>query len=397
MSRNSAFVALILSVLIVSSTLNCFTLVRAELSDVDYVIETTVTFSNNGTTIWNLTEDDRAISLFMNNTWQTVYLTEHSCLIERKEPDEDGNPIAILELPKSQLTPGENVTYTVTYNVESKPRSLPYLNEQESWNLTRIPPDLRDEYCIEGDTWQVSDPMVNETAHTIAGSETNVLSLVEELVAWIWNNIHYPPQDDPKLSHEVPLYPNQTLLYREGDCDDQAILFITFCRILGIPSFLQIGCIYGQEFTDQQSSWNGTVTSVLKQIAWHGWAMVYVPPWGWLPVDLTYVMGGRGNPLNAMTTGAVTSERTIQYMNISQRAHLAESREYRDLLIENQFYIYQEDEMSSESQNFLEEFIERWILWLLIGAGVIIGVVVAVIGYILKTGRQRFEESNRRD
>ena len=396
-SRNTAVVAFMLFMLIASVAFRSVAISKAETLDADYVIQTSVTFSNNGITVWNLTKEDREISLFMNNTWQTVYLTELSCPIEMTETDEDGNSIAILQLPKSQLESGDSVNYTVTYSIESKPRSISHLDEQESGNLIEIPPDLRDEYCNRSDTWQIDDPMLIETAHTIAGSETNVLSLVEELVAWIWNNIDYPPQDKPKISHEVPLYPNQTLLYREGDCDDQAILLITLCRICGIPSFLQVGCIYGQEFTDQQSSWNGTVTSVLKRIAWHGWAMVYVPPWGWLPVDLTFVMSEQGVPLNAIMTGAVTSPRTIQYMNISQREHLASSREYRDLLIENQFHIYQEDEMSPVSQNFLEEFIERWILWLLIGVGVIIGALIAVIGYILKAGRKRFEESNRRD
>ena len=396
-SINTAVVAFMLFMLIASVAFSSVAVSKAEILDADYVIQTSVAFSNNGITVWNLTKEDREISLFMNNSWQTVYLTELSCPVEMTETDDDGNPIAILQLPKSQLEPGDSVNYTVTYSVESKPRSISHLDEQESGNLIEIPPDLRDEYCIESDTWQVDDPMLIETAHTIVSNETNVFSIVEEFVAWIWNNIDYPPQDKPKISHEVPLYPNQTLLYREGDCDDQAILFITLCRIYGIPSFLQVGCIYGQEFTDQQSSWNGTVTSVLKHIAWHGWAMVYVPPWGWLPVDLTFVMGEQGVPLNAIMTGAVTSPRTIQYMNISQREHLASSREYRDLLIENQFHIYQEDEMSRVSQNFLEEFIERWILWLLIGAGIIIGALIAVIGYILKTGRQRFEESNRRD
>ena len=396
-SINTAVVAFMLFMLIASVAFSSVAVSEAEILDADYVIQTSVAFSNNGITVWNLTKEDREIGLFMNNSWQTVYLTELSCPVEMTETDDDGNPIAILQLPKSQLEPGDSVNYTVTYSVESKPRSISHLDEQESGNLIEIPPDLRDEYCIESDTWQVNDPMLIETAHTIASNETNVLSIVEEFVAWIWNNIDYPPQDKPKISHEVPLYPNQTLLYREGDCDDQAILFITLCRICAIPSFLQVGCIYGQEFTDQQSSWNGTVTSVLKHIAWHGWAMVYVPPWGWLPVDLTFVMGEQGVPLNAIVTGAVTSPRTIQYTNISQREHLASSREYRDLLIENQFRIYQEDEMSPVSQNFLEEFIERWILWLLIGVGVIIGALTVVIGYILKAGRKRFEESNRRD
>ena len=397
MSRNTAVVALMLSMLIASVAFNCSTVSNAETLDAGYVIQTSVTFSNNGTTVWNLTEEDREISLFMNNTWQTVYLAECSCDIERKEPDGDGNPMALLQLPESQLEPGDSVNYTLTYSVQSKPRSLPHLDEQESENLTEISEDLREEYCNGTDTWQTGNPALKETAQIIAQNETNVLSIVEELVAWIWDNIDYPPQHNPQISHEVPLYPNQTLLYREGDCDDQAILFITFCRILRIPSFLQVGCIYGQEFADQQSSWNGTVTSVLKHITWHGWAMVYVPPLGWLPVDLTYVMAGRGNPLNAITTGAVTSPRTIQYINISQREHLASSRMYRDRLIENQFHIYQEDEMSRVSPNFLEEFIKRWILWFLIGAGLIIGTLVVVIGYILKTERQRFKGSNKRD
>jgi len=396
-SRNTTVVAFMLFMLIASVAFKSVAVSKAEILDADYVIQTSVTFSNNGITAWNLTKEDREISLFMNNSWQTVYLTELSCPIEMTETDEDGNPIAILQLPKSQLEPGDSVNYTVTYSIESKPRSIPHLYEQEPWNLTRIPPDLRDKYCVESDTWQVNDPMLIETAHTIVSNETNVLSIVEEFVAWIWNNIDYPPQDKSKTSHEVPLYPNQTLLYREGDCDDQAILLITLCRICGIPSFLQVGCIYGQEFTDQQSSWNGTVTSVLKHIAWHGWAMVYVPPWGWLPVDLTFVMGEQGVPLNAIMTGAVTSPRTIQYMNISQREHLASSLKYRDLLIENQFHIYQEDEMRQVSPNFLEEFVKRWILWFLIGAGIIIGTVLVVIGYILKAERRRLKESDKRD
>jgi hypothetical protein len=292
-----------------------------------------------------------------------------------------------LQLPNSKLEPGENVTYTVTYNVESKPRSIPQLNEQESGNLTEIPDDLIKKYCIEGDAWQINDPTLQETADGIVGNETNVLSIVKKFVAWIWRNISYS-------SYEFPRYPNETLSGGKGDCDDQAILLITFCRICEIPSYLQIGCIYEQRPTTQESSWNGTVTSVLKQIAWHGWAMVYIPHWGWLPVDLTYVRDGQGNPLNAIRTGALTSQRTIQYMNISKRDYVTSTRQYRDFLIENQIYIYQEDEMSLALQKFLEESIKTWIRWFLIALIIITVIFIAVFGYILKTERRRFEESN---
>ena len=384
--RKAEIVILILFVLLASSTSDGLTLVKAEIWDANYVIQTVVTYSNKGTEVWNLTEEDQTISLFMNSTWQTVYLTNCSYPIEKK-PDEDGNPIAVLQLPN--LEPGENLTYTVTYNAESKPRSIPHFDEQELGNLKEIPADLIGEYCIEGDAWQINDPTLQETALEIADNKTNVLSIVKEFIAWIWDNIDYG-------SYEVPRYPNETLSGREGDCDDQAILFITFCRICGIPSYLQIGCIYEYGSTTQQSGWNGTVTSVLKRIAWHGWAIVYVPPWGWLPVDLTYVRGGRSDPLNAIKRGAVTSRRTIQYMNISQIDYIASTRKYRDFLIENQIYIHQRDEMSLAFQKFLEDFIEIWFLWFLIAAGIIIGTIMIVFIYIVKVERRRFKELNKR-
>ncbi len=47
-----------------------------------------------------------------------------------------------------------------------------------------------------------------------------------------------------------------------GDCDDQSILFITLCRAVGIPAWLESGALYNQP-TNQ---WEG-----------HGWANVYIP------------------------------------------------------------------------------------------------------------------------
>ncbi len=372
-----------LFVLLASPTFNSLTLVKAAFWDANYLIKTTVTYSNDGTEVWNLTEEDQTIGLFMNNTWQTVHLTEYSSPIEKRDTDEDGNPIAILQIPK-KLEPEESINYTVTYNVESRQRSIPYLDEQEAEDLTEIPPNLIDKYCIEGDAWQINDRTLQQKAHTIAGNETNVLLIVEKLIAWIWNNIDYG-------SYEGPRYPNETLSGGRGDCDDQAILLITFCRIHGIPSYLQVGCIYDYGSTTEQSSWNGTVTSVLKHIAWHGWAMVYIPPWEWLPVDLTYIWGGKDNPLDAIRTGAVTSQNTIQYLNISQRDYVASTRKYRDALIENQIYIYQEDEMTLMAPKFWEEYAEILIRWFLIAMVIIAGASIAVLAYIWKVERQRLK------
>jgi len=109
--------------------------VEGEKQDVSFVIKTTVTLSNsgNGTKVWNLTAEDQTISLFMNNTWQTVQMINSSFPLETAV-DDDGNPIGLLQFPQSELQPGENISYTVNYRALSKPRSLPNINEDE-WTL----------------------------------------------------------------------------------------------------------------------------------------------------------------------------------------------------------------------------------------------------------------------
>lgn len=380
-------VSFVLFVLLVTSTSCSFIVLESETWNASYIIRSTVTYSNQGTNIWNLTEEDRTISLFTNNTWQTVYLTNYSYPLENVTVDEDGNPMAVLQF-QPELDSGQNVSYSVTYQVLSRPHSLPPITEEKSGVLANITQDLLQKYCKEDDTWQIGNQMIKEQAHAIADNETNVLKIVKEFIGWIWQNITYEP-------HEVPMYPNQTLLSGRGDCDDQAILLVTFCRILGIPSYLQIGCIYLPGQYSNETSWDGHVTNVARQIGWHGWAIVDIPPWGWLPVDLTYPKGGFGNPLNAIITAVVTDDRTIQYMNISETDYVTSAMAYREFIIENDFHIYAEDEMMWTSQQSLWKIIvEKWFQRILIIIVVTTSVIIAIYAYISRTEKMRLKETS---
>lgn len=322
----------------------------AEEEETEYYITSTVKYSNQGSKVWNFIEreEDRTIGLFMNNSWQTVYLENSTKLIETTGNDTEGNRVAVLQFPNTSLAPEENISYAVTYNVVSKPRTFSTINETASGGLEEIPVSLKEKYARAEGPWLVNDTELRSLAHNITGNESNVLTVVKNFVAWITQNIGYE-------THETPLYPNETATLRKGDCDDQAILLITLSRIVGIPAFLQIGAIYSSRLPlTNQSYWEDArgrahVEVVQKRIGWHGWAIVYIPPWGWLPVDLTYVFGGvhtlRNNPLNAITNAAVTSQITVQYLNISQTDYVASSRESMRFLITNGFYVYMEDEM----------------------------------------------------
>ncbi len=379
-------VSFILFVFLAAFTSYSFMLLESEIWNASYIIRSTVTYSNQGTNIWNLTEEDRTISLFMNNTWQTVYLANHSYPLQNVTVDKDGNPMAVLQF-QPQLDPGKNVSYSVTYHVLSEPRSLPLVTEEKSEALANITQDLRQKYCNESYTWQNGNQKIREQAHAIAGNETNVLKIVKEFIGWIWRNITYEP-------HEVPMYPNQTLLSGKGDCDDQAILLITFCRILRIPSYLQIGCIYLPSQYSNETSWEGHVTNAASQIGWHGWAIVYIPPWGWLPVDLTYPKGGFGNPLNAIETAVVSDTRTIQYMNISKRDYVTSTWAYREFITENGFYIYAEDEMIQTSRQSLWEIIvEKWFQHILIIIVVTTCATIVVYTYLSRAEKMSPKET----
>ena len=337
-------ITLISIVLLLTPSFPNFPVVQGETGNVSYFLKSIVRYSNpSQDQVWNFAERedyDRMIGLFMNNSWQIVELVNSTFPVETIGNDEDNNSVAILQFPKSALLPSENLDFTVWYHIVSKPRTIPYITEAVSLNLSDIPQDLVDEYTRGEGSWQTSNQQLVPLALSLKGSETNVLAIVKNFIEWIEAHISYP-----QSRHENPFYPNQTYALREGDCDDQAILLITLCRIVGIPSYLQVGCIYQPSYFDNASIWNGCVSFVDRRVGWHGWAFVYVPPWGWLPVDLTLVPEGFSDPLNAIKYGAVTLQNTIQYLNVVHTDYVAESLEERAFLVNNAFRVYTEDEM----------------------------------------------------
>jgi len=303
-----------------------------------------VTYENNDRErIWNLTENDKTLGLFMNNSWQTVYLEKSSHVIKRLIHDADGNIVAVLDIGKEFISPGEKISYDVTFRLIFKERNLPPISKEKSGTLSDIPEHLRKEYCKPTSLWQSNISVLNETARSIMGSETKVLVIVGKLVKWIAENIRYK-------ASEVPRYPNETFYTLLGDCDDQANLLITFCRAIGIPAYLQLGCIYIERHDVSKAYWSGRLFIKQIRVGWHGWAIVYIPPWGWLPVDLTYVEGDlRVNPLNSITSSAIIKHYTFQYINITKTDYIAETMLMKRFLEMHEFYIYEEDEMEEVS------------------------------------------------
>ena len=111
----------------------------------------------------------------------------------------------------------------------------------------------------------VFSPAMKQLSEKILAGEKNPARQARLFYDWIGANIKY------SLATEYSTIPNISEYCRAhgyGDCGQAALLFITLCRLNGIPA-------------RWQSGWD-TFPGV-EDI--HDWTEIYLAPYGWMPVD----------------------------------------------------------------------------------------------------------------
>lgn len=108
-------------------------------------------------------------------------------------------------------------------------------------------------------------PEMRALSEEIAGSETNCYLKAKKFYDWIAENIKYSYAIEYSTIRNIGEYCRDR---GYGDCGQEALLFMTLCRLNGIPA-------------RWQSGWNTFPGA--KSI--HDWSEIYVAPYGWIPVD----------------------------------------------------------------------------------------------------------------
>lgn len=111
-------------------------------------------------------------------------------------------------------------------------------------------------------------PYLRKLAKDIVGEETDPLTVAHLIYNWITTHIAYSFMREYVTYENIPLY---AATNGKGDCGVQAMLFITLCRISGVPS-------------RWQSGWYVTPEGVFR----HDWAQFYASPYGWLYADCSF-------------------------------------------------------------------------------------------------------------
>ena len=108
-------------------------------------------------------------------------------------------------------------------------------------------------------------PEIRALSREIIGAETNCFRKAKQCFDWIADQIKYSYATEYSTIRNLSEY-CRTKGY--GDCGQEALLFITLCRLNGVPA-------------RWQSGWNTFPGG--KDI--HDWTEIYLAPYGWMPVD----------------------------------------------------------------------------------------------------------------
>ena len=125
------------------------------------------------------------------------------------------------------------------------------------------------DFCLEEQAPHiVFTPYLRELRDELAGDETNPIILARRFYDFVTTKVMYSFMREYFTIECIPEY---CAINLKGDCGVQALLFITLCRMSGIPARWQSG-LYATEY------YTGC----------HDWAQFYVAPYGWVFADPSF-------------------------------------------------------------------------------------------------------------
>lgn len=301
---------------------------------IEYTYTLTYSFENRGTEPLELNIEELTMPLFQNNEYQTITIINNTHEYIAQSMDIDNNLGAIMQIDRT-LDPDETLTFSITYRIEAQSRPQPKIEFTTATGYRDIPEDLISQYTSPSETFTSDDPEIIELARQITRNEETVLSSVTRMIDWVTKNTTY-------RNFELPQYPSKTLLEGLGDCDDQSMLLITMSRSLGIPAYMEVGIIINPSLGDNNYSWEDHLRNEQDGVGWHGWAMIYIPPYGWTPIDLTLVQADSG--LEYIQQAPEYGNNIITAFTVSQQEYIGDAIKTRERIINSDLYVTVKDQ-----------------------------------------------------
>ncbi len=159
---------------------------------------------------------------------------------------------------------GEKTQFKVTYEVTLSAQD--YRIDGNKVTKTVITPELAP-YVAERAPHVVFTDDLRAFSKKVLGDEKNPYRIVQKLFAAV-DQIPWAGAREYSTISNISDY---TLHAGHGDCGQQTLLLITLLRLNGIPARWQSGMVFSK----------GDYSNI------HDWGQVYLPPYGWVPMDVT--------------------------------------------------------------------------------------------------------------
>ncbi len=220
------------------------------------------------------------VALPQNTTFQKSYVLYMDPKPIRYMTDEDGNRYAVVII---DAKPREKAWIRVRYRVEVSGYVL-YADEAKArWPSL----DIEKRFTRSTGYWDV----YNETLIRLAYGEMyadNPVTVARNIADWVVKRVAYSVNMG-RYGSDHALVQRYGYYQIRGDCVEVADVYVTFARILGLPARTAYGFLltsHNQKMWLNMSTVDKEGNALLSHWGGHMWPQVYIPPWGWIDVDM---------------------------------------------------------------------------------------------------------------
>lgn len=243
---------------------------------------------------------DEQVRIMAEKGSRTARITVHLGIKVKPEFERPGMPVlAHLPLPREcrqiydfeilargegdmSIADSDAPQRTVSFSLTMKPGQEFWVEYRYVNHVDHVAPDplkvgrRQPDFCLEEQAPHiVFTPYLRALAKELVGSETNPLVKARCIYDFVTTHVMYSYVRRYDTIDNLSEYAAVNL---KGDCGIQALLFITLCRICGVPARWQSGLYVTPE-----------------EIGSHDWAEFYVEPYGWLFCDCSFGGGAWRN------------------------------------------------------------------------------------------------------
>jgi transglutaminase-like putative cysteine protease len=132
-------------------------------------------------------------------------------------------------------------------------------------SLAEIPDDIRQRYLVDDSKFDLKNPVIEEAVKAAVGDETNPYWIGRKIFNYVIEHLEYELAGGWNVAPAV-------LERGNGSCSEYSFVYIAMCRAAGLPArYVGSVAIRGDDASTDD--------------VYHRWVEIYLPNFGWLPVD----------------------------------------------------------------------------------------------------------------